>query len=87
MSLLHCLQAAPVDMKVTSKKKKKAAEQEAAVQAAIQAAEATAAASVTVQVWSDSAGVVDPRAQPAAAETQILMHLMLLQACLGVDLA
>lgn len=46
------LQAVQIDQRVTSKKKSKQREQEAAIQAAQKAAEADAAAGVTVRVYS-----------------------------------
>ena len=45
-------QAVQIDQRVTSKKKSKVKEQEAAIQAAQRAAEADAAASVTVKIYS-----------------------------------
>lgn len=51
-AVLHQPKAVQIDQRVTSKKKSKAKEQEAAIQAAQRAAEADAAASVTVKVYS-----------------------------------
>ena len=46
------MQAIQIDQRVTSKKKSKQREQEAAIQAAQRAAEADAAAGVTVRIYS-----------------------------------